>query len=127
MIGRGTTAGPGSGRNRVPAADDEVMVALDRLLEALDQNIGLARRCRERALHIGHERRRGRPYREIVPGGDELIVTMMRENLGLLGAAASQLQHAKAEALYAEGMTMEEIGQLFGVSHQRVSAMLKRA
>lgn len=111
----------------VPATD-EVMVALDALLEALDANIQLAKRCRRRARDLRHQRRRGRAYRDIVPAGDEpLIVHMMRENLGRLGAAASRLQHAEAAALYAEGMTMEAIGQLFGVTHQRVSAMLKRA
>lgn len=107
---------------------DQVMVALDALLEVLDENIELAKRCRRRARHLRNERHRGRAYRDIVPAGDEpLIVHMMRENLARLGAAASQLQHAEAKALYAEGMTMEEIGQLFGVTHQRVSAMLKRA
>ena len=111
----------------VPATD-EVMVALDALLEALDANIELAKRCRRRARQLRHQRRRGRAYRDIVPAGDEpLIVQMMRQNLGRLGAAASQLQHAEAAALYAEGMTMDEIGKLFGVTHQRVSAMLKRA
>lgn len=111
----------------VPATD-EVMVALDALLEALDANIELAKRCRRRARHLRKERRRGRAYRDIVPAGEEpLIVQVMRENLGRLGAAASQLQHAEAAALYAEGMTMDQIGQLFGVTHQRVSAMLKRA
>lgn len=107
---------------------DQVMVALDALLEALDENIELAKRCRRRARHLRKERRNGRAYRDIVPAGDEPpIVHMMRENLARLGAAASQLQHAEAQALYAEGMTMEQIGQLFGVTHQRVSAMLKRA
>lgn len=121
---------PGSDERggEAPAAVDQVMVALDALLEVLDENIELAKRCRRRARHLRKERRQGRAYRDIVPaGGEPLIVRMIRENLARLGAAASQLQHAEAEALYAEGMTMEEIGQLFGVTHQRVSAMLKRA
>ncbi len=73
------------------------------------------------------QRRRGRPYREILPRGDQpLIVKLLRENLSHLTTAFSDLQHAEAMALHAEGMTMEQIGQLFGISHQRVSAMLKR-
>ena len=121
-------AGSEEGEGEAPPAVDQVRVALDALLEVLDENIELAKRCRRRARHLRQERHRGRDYRDIVPAGDEpLIVQMMRENLARLGAAASQLQHAEAEALYAEGMTMEEIGRLFGVTHQRVSAMLKRA
>ncbi|MBW3546975.1 MAG: hypothetical protein KY452_02415 [Actinobacteria bacterium] len=121
-------AGSEERRGEGTPTTDEVMVALDALLEVLDENIELAKRCRRRARHLGQERHRGRAYRDIVPAGDEpLIVQMMRDNLARMGAAASQLQHAEAEALYAEGMTMEEIGKLFGVTHQRVSAMLKRA
>ncbi len=49
------------------------------------------------------------------------------ESLAQLGAAAGRLQHAEAKTLYDEGLTMEQIGRLFGVTHQRVSAMLNRA
>ena len=117
-----------AGLQVTPPLDDEVMVALQGLILALEVNIDLARRSEARARYVMDQRRRGRSYRDIVSThGEQLIVEMMRENLTRLGMAASQLQHAQGKALYEEGMTMDEIGRLFGVSHQRVSAMLKRA
>jgi hypothetical protein len=107
---------------------DDLMAALEALIKALEDNIDLAQRSKRRARYIIQQRRHGRSYREIVPGRDEpLIVEMMRESVGRMSAAASRLQHSEAKALYDEGMTMEQIGRLFGVTHQRVSAMLKRA
>lgn len=103
---------------------DEVMVAIAGLLDALDDNVKLVQQSRRRAKQIVRERRRGRSYREIVPIEDEpLIVEMMRENLKRLTAAASELQHAEAKALYAEGLTMEQIGRLFGITHQAQAAI----
>lgn len=111
-----------------PPLDDEVLAAIGALLEALEDNVALVEQCRRRAQALEVERRRGRAYRDILPGGDEpLIVETMREGLGRLTAAASRFQHAEAKALYEEGLTMEQIGRLFGISHQRVSVMLKRA
>ncbi len=107
--------------------DDETMVALVRLERALQLNLMLARRSMRRAAQIKRLRRRGLGYREIVANEDRpLIVEMMRENLTQLVDAGSDFQHAEARALYAEGMTMEEIAELYGVTRQRISAMLKK-
>ena len=57
----------------------------------------------------------------------KLAQRLIRDSLARPGVAASLLQRAEAEALYEEGMTMEQIGQLSGVTHQRVSAILKQA
>ena len=107
---------------------DDVTVALEGLIVALQASIQVAQRAQCRADFVLDQRRFGRLYRDIVPQpGEPLIVEMMRESLTKLGAAVSQLQHAEAKALHDEGLTTEQIGRLFGVTHQRVSAMLKRA
>ena len=51
---------------------------------------------------------------------------MTRDNLVALVDAGSRLRRAEARALHVEGMTMEQIADLFGVTRQRVSALLKR-
>ncbi len=114
--------------SRQPADADEVMVALACLIDVLDDNVRLTQQAKRRARYIMQQRRRGRSYSEIVPGEDDpLVVQIMRENLRRLIAASSELQHAEAKALHEEGMTTGQIGRLFGVSQQRVSALLKRA
>jgi DNA-binding transcriptional regulator LsrR (DeoR family) len=37
------------------------------------------------------------------------------------------VRRAEAQALYAEGMTMEQIADRFGVTRQRVSTLLRKA
>jgi len=80
-----------------------------------------------RAARIKRLRRQGRDYRGIVRHEERpLIVEMMRENLTRLIEAGSEFQHAQARALHREGMTMEQIAELYGVTRQRVSAMLRK-
>jgi CRP-like cAMP-binding protein len=44
-----------------------------------------------------------------------------------LAKAASRLRRTQARALREEGMTTDRIAELFGVSRQRVSALLKES
>jgi DNA-binding transcriptional regulator LsrR (DeoR family) len=37
------------------------------------------------------------------------------------------VRRAEARALYAEGLTMDQIAERFGVTRQRVSALLRKA
>src|SRR5438552_1050851 len=88
-----------------------------------------ARRARARwvlarAEVIRSKRESGKSYREIAADGEPLIITRVTENLQNLVNAGSRLRRAHARALYAEGATLQEIGKLFGVSHQRISAII---
>jgi DNA-directed RNA polymerase sigma subunit (sigma70/sigma32) len=78
-----------------------------------------------RATQMRAEREAGRSYREIETVGRPLLVEMARDNLAALVEAGGRLRRAEARALHAEGLTMEQIAELFGVSRQRVSALLK--
>ena len=44
-----------------------------------------------------------------------------------LAEFGARVRRAEAVALYGEGMTMEEIAEKFGVTRQRVSALLRDA
>jgi DNA-binding CsgD family transcriptional regulator len=112
--------------NETPG-QDPVLEALADLVAALEANMDRARASIERAETIRRERVAGRLYREIESGQERpLIVEMTRDNLAALVEAGSRLRRAEARALHAEGMTMEQIANLFGVTRQRVSALLKR-
>jgi len=107
---------------------DDVLEALDALLGVLRDSTHRTQEATRRARTIRRLRRDGRSYREILGSDDRaLILQMTRENLDGLLQASSRLRRAEAKALYEEGMTMEEIATLFGVTRQRVSVLLREA
>jgi hypothetical protein len=53
-----------------------------------------------------------------------LIITTMTELLDSLSDAAAEVRRAEAHQLRAEGLSHERIAQLFGVTRQRVAALL---
>lgn len=81
---------------------------------------------RARIAHIREQRDAGRPYADIVSGEERpLIVEMLTQSVRDLDGAGVQVRRHEARALRREGMTMDEIADLFGVSRQRVSALLR--
>ena len=81
-----------------------------------------------RARHIRARRLEGLPYRQIVADEDApLIAALLTENIQRLEAAGTRFRQAEAHALHEEGMTMEEIGRLFGLTRQRISALIRAA
>ena len=107
-------------------ANDPVLEALEGLVRALSNNRARIEATLARAERIREQREAGLSYREIESGQERpLIVELTRDNLAALVEAGSRLRRAEARALHAEGMTMEQIAELFGVSRQRVSALLR--
>jgi hypothetical protein len=105
---------------------DPVLEALDELVRALRENGARIDDTIARAEQMRTERAMGRSYREIEGRQRRpLIVEMTRDSLASLVEAGSRLRRAEARALHAEGMTMDQIADLFGVTRQRVSALLK--
>lgn len=107
-------------------ARDEVLSALERLEEALREAAALDLRIAARIDHIRDQRQRGLRYAEIVPSEDRpLIVEMLSDNLDRLFTAGNRVRRAEARALRDDGLTMDAIAALFGVTRQRISALLK--
>ena len=105
---------------------DPVLEALEGLVRALRNNQARIEATIARAERIREQREEGLSYREIESGVERpLIVELTRDNLAALVEAGSRLRRAEARALHAEGMTMEQIAELFGVTRQRVSALLR--
>ena len=107
--------------------DDPVLVALENLVEALKENLTAGTAAIERAEQIAALRKQGLGFSEIADEtGKPLVVELITENLQRLRTAGAALRTAQAQALHDEGLTMDQIGELFGVTRQRVSAILKR-
>lgn len=105
---------------------DSVLEALDTLLAVLRVSTKRNQSATRRAQTIRRLRSHGKPYREILGRVERSeILQITRENLDDLLQASSRLRRAEARELYSEGMTMEEIAGLFGVTRQRVSVLLR--
>jgi len=105
---------------------DPVIYALDNLVEALSRNIEASELAMRRARTIKELRARGLEYRVIADEtGEPLVVQLVTENLDRLRVYGAQLRHAHAAALHDEGLTMDQIAELFGVTRQRISALLR--
>ncbi len=107
-------------------ADDAVLDGIDNLVEVLGTICEQRTKIARRAALIRKRREAGISYSVIVP--DEippLIVERARESLHELVEAAGRLQRAEARALYAEGMSMDRIGSLFGVTRQRIADFVR--
>jgi DNA-directed RNA polymerase sigma subunit (sigma70/sigma32) len=76
---------------------------------------------------VRRSRARGVPYTELVASEQgPLIVHLLTQSSAALDTAGANVRRAEAEALYAEGLTMEQIARSFGVTRQRVSVLLNK-
>ncbi|HEX6461582.1 MAG TPA: helix-turn-helix domain-containing protein [Thermoleophilaceae bacterium] len=108
-------------------AEDAFLEALAALEEVMADNDRRSALIRKRMARIRKARARGTPYSDTVSGEDgPLIVQLLTESSTALDSCGANVRRAEAEALYAEGMTMEQIATHFGVTRQRVSALLRK-
>ena len=107
---------------------------LTRLAAALDEIEAAAADNVQRSLEI---QRRARALRAGLDSGVSLVehvreeprplmVELVSANMATLETAGATLRAAQAAALRAEGLTIEAIAELFGVTRQRISALLKQ-
>lgn len=104
--------------------------ALRELVTTLHDGQRLIERTLVRAEQVQALREQGRSYRGIVFDGAErerlLIVSrLLSEGLAPLVEAGARWRRAEAQALYAEGVTMDRIAGLFDVTRQRISELLR--
>jgi DNA-directed RNA polymerase sigma subunit (sigma70/sigma32) len=107
-------------------SEDEFLDALTDLEHTLADNQKRATLIRKRIAHLRRMRSRGASYAEIVSiRNGPLIVQLLTESSKALDTSGAHVRRAEAQALYDEGMTMEQIAERFGVTRQRVSTLLK--
>jgi hypothetical protein len=115
-----------STKEAATSATDAVREALAALDAALAAHAARSAAMRDRIAQVARERDAGRTYREIVAGeAGPLLVEMLTEATHALDTAGAVVRRAEASALYDEGLTMTAIAERFGVSRQRVSALLR--
>lgn len=91
--------------------------------EVADEQRRIARKAR--ALAACHEH--GASWAQLVDGKNATaLLQLLRHSASLLACAARDLQTSLVRALVGEGLTTRQIGSRFGVSHQRISALVSR-
>ncbi len=111
-------SGPGS---------DDVLKALDELDAVLRDNAESERLLSRRIAEVRLARQNGREWKAILgdedePGTVQLVSAILRRQ----SEASGYLRRSLVVALRAEGQSIPSIAHLFGVTHQRVSNLLRR-
>ncbi len=110
------------------AGHDPVLEALTAVVADLNANVESSRAAIARARRMQELKGRGLTHREIVEKtGGPLVVELITDNIDRLTGSGAQLRQAQARALHAEGMTMQQVADLFGVTRQRISALIRAA
>jgi hypothetical protein len=105
---------------------DPVDEALEVVLEAVAQSQRRMALIGTRAGEIRRRRAQGQGYAVIVALEDRpFVVELLSDTIVLLHDASGPFRRAEAGALHAEGVTMDRIASLFGVTRQRVSEILR--
>jgi predicted XRE-type DNA-binding protein len=105
---------------------EEFLQALEELDAALDENLRRMEQMKARIAELRHVCREGRPLREVVSEETPpLVVSLLTETGQALQSYGSRVRRTEARALHREGLTMDQIASLFGVTRQRVSALLR--
>lgn len=106
-------------------AVSNMLEAIDLLERALEANRGAGDEILSRIRWLRDEIGSETSLSDIVKGeARPLVVEQISEAIARLHTASSAFRHAEAQALYAEGLTMEQIADLFGVTRQRISVLL---
>ena len=106
--------------------DDAALEALAGLVHCIDASIDELQRARVRAEQLLAERRAGRPWLQMVT--DEarpLVVESISAVLASLATAGHRWRREEAAALQREQVSINRIAALFGVTRQRISALLR--
>jgi hypothetical protein len=118
------------GKKREPVTDgpphDDLLEALEELLVVLRESTKRNQLAIRQAEAIRTLHRGGRTYGEIfVRDERSLIRQVTRDNVDQLVQASAKLRWAEVKALHDEGLTMDRIADLFGLTRQRISSLLK--
>ena len=100
--------------------------ALVNLVSELDACIAELEHARARSVRLLEKRQAGRPWLEIVTGeARPLVVESISTVLGSLATAGHAWRREQASALHHEDVSINRIAALFGVTRQRISALLR--
>ena len=112
-----------------PTADtDEVLAAIDAVVEVLTHNQVRTDATLQRAADLRTQRLAGRSYADILEHSDHpQLVEMLTLTVLELHDVGHRLRTVQAWALRQEGLSTQRIAQIYGVSRQRIMALLRPA
>lgn len=103
------------------------MRSLGEIEAALADNIDRSTEIRRRVLQFQAQLEEGATIDDLVQAEDEpRTVAMLTENMAILDGVGSSFRFSLAHSLRDEGMTIAAIADLFGVTRQRISALLRQ-
>jgi hypothetical protein len=106
--------------------DDAAVRALDDLHSQLERTIAELRAAGERIEQLARLRAAGHSWFDIVSNEERpLVVETITRALDDLGAVGGRFRREEALALQQEDISINRISQLFGVSRQRISALVR--
>lgn len=109
-------------------ADDPATQALCALMDEIDACTTRLGQARERAEELLQRRRAGASWESIVTGEDRpLVVEQISSVLASLSTAGADWRREQAAALQAENVSINRIAAMFGVTRQRISALLRES
>lgn len=126
-ISRPSAAGRGSPMTSDSPENDQAMArALDEVAESADETALDQQRLARRARSMNRQRGSGSSWvqileRERQPG----LIALMERSARRLQEVSGRFRPVLGRALVAEGLSTRQIARLFGVTRQRISAMLK--
>lgn len=107
-------------------ARDPATVALEALVAELEDCMSRLAHARERADMLLKHRRSGGPWLEVVTAESRpLVVESISAVMASLATAGHAWRREQAAALHDEGISINRIAALFGVTRQRISALLR--
>jgi hypothetical protein len=105
---------------------DEADEALDALVRELADCVATLRDALARAEELRAARAAGQGWREAVADEERpLIVERISDVLELLNGAGGRWRREEARALRADGLSINAIAALFGVTRQRASVLVQ--
>jgi hypothetical protein len=105
----------------------ELRTALEEIDAATRGNVARSEEIQQRVQWLMRAIDGDGSIREIMESEPHpLIVELITQNIETLQTIGSQVRQAEARALRSEGATMESIASLFGVTRQRISALLRQ-
>lgn len=108
-------------------AHTELQRALAEMESALTDNVARSREVARRVRLLRRRLAAGASAYDFVTDEDEpRAVELLATNMLILETAGADFRVRLAQALRAEGLTLEEIAEFYGVTRQRISALLKQ-
>lgn len=100
---------------------------LEELADAADRAARDQRRIASTARRLGRERRQGASWSDLLDRDERPgLVQLVAQSARHVTEMTNRFRHSLVKALTSEGLSTRDIARRLGVSHQRISAMLRR-